>query len=366
MEALFDELTLKSGVNIPQKNWDPAHRKQRPLIKQLIRNLYPKLSPIQVGSFTDYVGPHIAKKFQDALPVNLTQSQLLNVVRDWTVLPKTKATFESYKNAYQRNLGIPLEEIDKGVASLEVSSNKPAFDAGKMILRSRYTLPGTNDFGESTEEAMSDIVQADLFSYQTSNMEDGINNSVYLDSEISLKMNMFGANMPRPPQHLEQLVGLSSIPYQWHDTQDAEAALGEIVVDSMVQSAFVNLPPVSITLHDDMNIPDPFSLPKRNNYLVPVNDLSRPIQRDYTQGTEFRELDTVGFKRDGYDTWRFPREASQFLGSDIVKPMTEEEEMNLIDQQGVNPTYSLGLPPAPMYQTTYLRGGNLLPRPLFA
>jgi hypothetical protein len=366
MEALFDELTLKSGVNIPQKQWDPKHRKQRPLVKQLIRNLYPKLTPPQVDSFTEFAGPYISKKFQDALPVDITQTQLLNVVRDWTALPKTKATFDSYKNAYQRNIGVPLEETDKGVPSLEITTNRPAFDAGKMILRSRYTLPGTDDFSESTEQAMSDIVQADLFSYQTSNMQDGTNNTVYLDSEINLKMNMMGANMPRPPAQLEQLVGITKILYQYNDTQDVEAAIGDIVVESMVQTAFANLPPVSVTLHDDMDIPDPFGLPKRNNYLVPVQDLSLQLQRDYTQGTEFRELDSIGFKRDGFDTWRFPREASQFLGADTVQPMAYEQEMSLIEGQGVNPTYSFSIPPAPMYETTYLRGGNLLPRPLFA
>ena len=353
-----------TGGRVERKPLRAENAKQRPIVRQIIKTAFPNLSTVQAGNLVDFSAPHLAPSLKTKLGVNPSQNDVIAVVRDISQNPNVKSLLEGYKKSYERELGIPLQRQGRG--ENEYESNKPrqnTFNSSQLKIRSHYIQAGAKTASETTPEAVSDIVQADLFSYNTANPENGVNNSVYIETALNEEKNLIGANIPRPPDKLEQLVGLSSIPWQWRDTIDVEANIEDLMHDAVVQSGLVMMPPVSVTLKDRMPVNDPFGLPRVVNPFIPVDSLQPGFEKDYTQGTEFGQLDAIGFKRAGYDTWRFPRDRSQFLPG--TRPIDEATSMQMQDSDGITVPMAFGSVPAPRAETTTLHGEGFLPSSLF-
>ena len=78
----------------------------------------------------------------------------------------------------------------------------------------------------------------------------------------------------------------------------------------------------------------------------------------------FGQLDAVGFKRQGYDTWRFPREPSQFLPG--VRPVDEATSVKMQDEDGTMVPMQYGPIGELQYDGgTVLNGEGFLPSSLF-
>lgn len=353
-----------TGGRVERKPLRPENAKQRPVVRQIIKTAFPNLSTVQAGNLVDFAAPHLAPSLRTKLGANPSQNDVIAITRDIAQNPNVKSLLEGYKKSYEREIGIPLQRQGRG--ENEYESNKPrqnTFNSSQLKLRSHYIQAGAETATETIPEAVSDIVQSDLFSYNTANPENGVNNSVYIETELNEQANLVGANIPRPPDKLEQLVGLSSIPWQWRDTIDVEANIEDLMHDAVVQSGLVMMPPVSVTLKDRMPVNDPFGLPRVVNPFIPVNSLQPGFQKDYTQGTEFGHLDRIGFKRQGYDTWRFPREPSQFLPG--TRPIDEATSMQMQDDDGITVPMAFASVPAPRAETTTLHGEGFLPSSLF-
>ena len=364
IDSMLNKLAAQSG-RVTRKEWLPEDVRHRPIVKQIIKNAFPKLSTGQLSTMIEFAGPHMGPTLTARRGDNPSQAEVIQVVRDMAQNPRVKELLDGYKASYENEQGIPLER--QGEGQNEFENNKPrqkTFNAAQLKLRSRYIQPGSETLTETTPEAVSDIVQSDLFSYNTANAENGVNNSVYIETELNEMGNMVNANIPRPPDRLEQLVGLSKIPWQWNDTIDVQEQIEDIMKDTVVEVGMQLLPPVSITLKDIMPISDPFRLPRVKNSYVPVNNLQPGFQKDYTQGTSFGQLDAVGFKREGYDTWRFPREPSQFLPG--TRPVDEATSAKMQDEDGIMVPMQYGMVGELQYDGgTVLNGEGFLPSSLF-
>jgi len=352
------------GGRVDRKPYPSKYAKQRPIVRQVIRNAFPGLSSVQAGEMVEFAGPHLAASLAAKLGENPTQSDVISAVRDLAQNPNAKTLLTEYKTSLETEMGAPLSRYRQGENEFLNAQAGPAQqNTAALKLRSRYMLPGAETLTETVDESVSDIVQSDLFSYNTANPENGVNNSVYIETELNAIENLKGANIPRPPDRLEQLVGLSDIPYQWHDTQNVDDEMSDIMYSAVVQSGILAMPPISVALKDRMALSDPFGLPRQANPFVPVNTLQPGFEVDYTQSTEFGELDRIGFKRADCDTLRFPRESSQFLPGD--RPIAVTTSINMQRDDGIMVPMAFGSTPAPMGGTTKLHGQGFLPKSLF-
>ena len=316
--------------------WDKRDLRSKAFLGQVFRNSIPGLSSVQRGRLLEYAGPRFAEILRPRLNGAKSQYELMELARDLQVSEKFQSQLRRYKTKYEQQIGAPLSSVEKG--SNELDNQRP--DTGAHSLRPRFRLPGPDTLREDRTQSISDIVQGDMFSFNPPDAELGQNHSLFLDNLQHEAYIRYAEplGMPRRPDYLEELVAIGSVPPQWScEMEDLDDIIHDKMRDAAVQAGLKTMPPVSITLEDRTNKPCPFGLPRPNNYLIPINDLSENFKRDFTQGVEFGELDRLGWKRD-YDTWRNPREPSKFLPATPI--MTQQEQMTKITKNGFDPTFS--------------------------
>ena len=202
MSAVED--VLKSLGLVPKDPipWDPQDVGTKPFLNQVLRNQMPSLTSTQRSRLLDRVGPHVATSLRDRLK-GASQKKLIDIARDLSTNEKFKTQLNSYKSALETSMGVPLSAIDQGAIQAD---DQPPPSGGVTKLRTRYLLPGVDTLKESPMQALRDIVQADLFDFRTPDDGLGTNNSLFLDNLRNDAMRFYGASLPRPPEHLEELV----------------------------------------------------------------------------------------------------------------------------------------------------------------
>ena len=198
-------------------------------------------------------------------------------------------------------MGVPLSAIDQGA----IQADDQPTGGGVTKLRTRYVLPGPEALKESPDQALRDIVNADMFDYRTPNEELGQANSLYLDNLRNERLRFYDCSIPRQPQHLEELVaGYTTIPQFDPSVSETEDAIHDALKSSIIENGLMHIPPISLSLKDLTGKPDPFGLPRRDSYMIPVADQT-PGFRTVMQGCYPGYLDAMGF-RPTYDPMRDP------------------------------------------------------------
>ena len=337
MSWYINSFLLNAGGTLDHKEFHEEDRGGRAFFKQLVKELHPGSPDALTDGLTDYAGPYIMQSLRDngrlSLAVRRDQHKLIDLARDLLHSPGFKKDMDNFTTAYKKQNNYN-EADEKQVDNIETPVNPPKRDTRKDILRSRFYLPGIDTVKETVAQSVTDTVQSDLFSYQSTNPDTGINNSLYLDNERRDMVNTMGANMPRPPQELEQLVGIGPVPRQWQDTQPVVPIIQNRIVEQMVTTYLQHMPPHSEALHDNMHKDDPFDLPRTDSCFVPVYDLTPELQPDHTQSTKHNYMGL----RPADDTWRQPNLKPEWR---VVQPMSSEKELRQINQNGFDTMYRL-------------------------
>ena len=235
-------------------------------------------------------------------------------------------------------------EISDLESNFDQSSRNRTFDdedkrqaAGKPVLRSRFFLAGKDTISENSAQSMSDVVQADLFSWRSSNEETGTFNSVYLDSKRHEWMMMQDPGEPRPPQRLEQMLFGHEVPEQWHDQQPLDSLVYDSVKEVVVQAGLMGGAPTSVALSDQHVEVDPFGLSDtRSTFLRNVNTMS-PALEVVPNGVPFGSLDGRGMRlASGLEDWTHPLAPTTGTAYAIQRP---SEGVAEIDEAGFKVYY---------------------------
>ena len=261
-----------------------------------------------------------------------------------------RAYFEGTKTSDEMNDRISdfstryKTEISDLESNFDQSSRNRTFDdedkrqaAGKPVLRSRFFLAGKDTISENPSQSMSDVVQADLFSWRSSNEETGTFNSVYLDSKRHEWMMTQDAGEPRPPQRLEQMLFGHEVPEQWHDQQAIDSIVYDSVKEAVVQAGLMGGAPTSVALSDQHVEVDPFGLSDtRSTFLRNVNTMS-PALEVVPNGVPFGSLDARGMRlASGLEDWSHPLAPTTGTAYAIQRP---SEGVAEIDEAGFKVYY---------------------------
>jgi hypothetical protein len=212
-----------------------------------------------------------------------------------------------FSTMYKDGIGTLEKSFDKASRNKLFDDEDKRDIAGKPVLRSRFFLAGADTIKETVETSVSDVVQGDLFAWQTSNEETGIFNSVYLDNKRHDLLMSQDCGAPRPPQQLEQLLFGHDVPEQYNDQQPIDSILYDMIKQDVVSAGLMGAGPVSVGLADQHVEADPFGLSAtRETYLRNANTLSNGMQLE-PFGVPFGAPDVRGMRRTGgYEDWCHP------------------------------------------------------------
>lgn len=252
-----------------------------------------------------------------------------------------RSYFDGKKNSNEMNDAISdfstryKQEISDLEGNFDQASRNRNFDdedtrssSGKPVLRSRFFLAGKDTISELPSQAISDVVQADLFPWKSSNPETGTNNSVYLDEKRHQWMMLREPGEPRPPQQLEQLLFGHEVPEQYNDQQPIDSIIYDRVKQGVVEAGIKGARPVALGLKDDHEEVDPFGLSAASKtFLRNINTL-QPGFEVVPNGVPFGSLDTRGMRlAGGLEDWTHPLASSQAAFNVIQKPSEGVEEL---------------------------------------
>ena len=350
MSAVED--VLKSLGLIPKDAipWDPEDVRTKPFINQLIRNQMPNLTSIQRSRLLDRVGPHVASSLRDRLK-GASQSKLIDIARDLSTNEKFKTQLNAYKSALETSLGVPLSAIDQG----SIQADDQPSGGGVTKLRTRYLLPGPDTLKESPDQALRDIVNADMFDYRVPNEELGVANSLFLDNLRNDAMRFYDCSLPRAPEHLEELVaGHKTVPQFDPSEYAVEDALHDALKGGIIENGLMRMPPISLSLKDTTGKVDPSGLPRRDSYMIPVNESAG--FKTVMQGTWPGYLYAMGFRPD-YDPLRDPDQPSRLLP--VVPAQSAADQVMQYRRDGSDYLWSSGYYPSiPRGESANLRGSQ--------
>ena len=348
------EEVLKSLGLVPKDpvQWDPQDVRAKPLLNQVVRNQLPNLTSIQRTRLLDRVGPHVASSLRDRLK-GASQSKLVDIARDLSTNEKFKTQLNAYKSALETSMGVPLSAIDQGAIQAD---DQPSGGATK--LRTRFLLPGVDTLRESPLQSLQDIVNADMFDYRTPNESLGTANALYLDNLRNDQLRFYDCSIPRRPEHLEQLVaGYTTIPQFDPSVTETEDAIHDALKNSIIENGLMRIPPISLSLKDTTDKVDPFGLPRKNSFMIPVSDLT-PGFRTVMQGCYPGYLDAMGFRPD-YDPLRDPDQPSRLLPA--VPAQSAADQIMQYNRDGSDYLWSTGYYPSiPRGEGAGLRGSQWL------
>jgi hypothetical protein len=270
--------------------------KMSPYFSGALSNIYKSKNTAELTRISNDILPFYANELDSLFKNVKTSSQATDSVADFIKLyTDSIRVLVNDHEQYNRD-----ENYNEDSSKIALS--------GKPVLRQRFIQPGQDTARESMQQSVSDVVQSDLFSYNTTNVETGINNSIYLDNMRHEYILSRSPGLPRPPQQLEQLVLPFEVLEQYNDQQPIEKLLQDdaqtIVAGEILRAG----PPLSFALNDASLQIDPFQLRTQVTFMTNVNSLQPSFQRDFTQSTEFGENEFLGM-RSINDTLRYPREA---------------------------------------------------------
>ncbi len=200
--------------------YHPVSKRNMPLFRELIRTLYPRLTPQQRASF----GASAAK----------VAGTLMNF--EFPHGPKTQdSTRDSITrlvasdSSFRKALDLEYQEFNRNQIQTPGSDQERQVQ-GKLTLRSRFVLPGPETLQESDAQAVSDNVQSDLFGFLPT-CEGGINNNLFLQQKQNEAMNWISPSEPRsilPPVYDMPF----PIPWQYGE-QDIGACLHDAGMEAI-------------------------------------------------------------------------------------------------------------------------------------
>jgi len=345
----MDAFLQNAGFDIKLPDWDIGTRKNRRFIDSITRQMFPQLSPTQRNKLVEYAGPTVSAELSDMLS-SASPLKLIDIGRSLISSSSFRTRMEGFKTSLERSIGTELKNVDRD-ANQYLSETKlaPTRYASQLKLRQgdKNYLPGTGTGKEPITQSVSDIVQADLFSYQTPNPELGENNSLYIDNQLNDRILSGGDALPVSSLDIAKLVGVGPIIPQWRSEQDVEREVDILIHNAMTSSAFHSLPPISIAL-DDQN------MAQRNpSYMMPIVQTEQLSV--YNQGVPLGELNRLGFKRQSVDTLRWPDKKTRV--GPYMQPTPRVDAFNQIEEDGYNYLETTGKAWAPLFQTTVLRDG---------
>lgn len=294
-----------------------------------------KMNPYYEGAlgqiFRNKSKEQLKRLSADTLPYFANQlNSMFRNVKTTKVATDSVANFiKLYKNEIEVLVADFEQYMRDDLLEEDSSGNKPL--PGKPVLRSRFIQPGQDTARESVRQSVSDIVQSDLFSYNTTNAETGLNNTVYLDNLRNEYINTRDPGRPRPPYELEQLVLPFPVISQYLDQQPVEDILMREAKTLVGAEMLLRGPPLSFALNDASVQVDPFQLSKTEmTFMVNVNSLQPGMQRDWTQSTEFGENEYIGMRKTS-SSLRFPREAED---NTYTNPIPKQQNLER-EEKGV-------------------------------
>jgi hypothetical protein len=278
--------------------------------------------------------------------LNLQGTRLEQFVTD-TMARNSREIYETFskaRNSQEANDAIARFVIDNGAklksdfaeyTTLNRDATVDDAESTRVVtglqLRQRFKLPGVDTLAEPTDQTVQDVVQSDLFKWQTTNPETGLFNSVHLDNKRNEYINSREPGMPRPPDRLESLILPFAVLPQYEGEQDVVGTLTDMAIDEVVSAVLQAGPQHSFALYDQAPSIDPSGVAAtKNSFMINVNSLQPGFRRDFTQGVLPGQMDAVGM-RSIYATYRDPLQRETPIH---VTPMSAEATLENINMNG--------------------------------
>lgn len=263
----------------------PVPTRKKPYLRSIVQSLYPKLPANERANLAGYLSNFLGETL-GAIDVDQPDLKQRNNLQD--VLYSHKGTIDELVRAYQATN--PTAPSD----SREV--------AGKQTLRSRFYLPGDEDFVESPYQQVSDAVSGDLFSLPGAVPEVGINNSLFLDQRLNEMRNESNAIQPRP--NIAQLVESYPVPWQWGSFElPVDDIVQDMFYDRMVAAVLPVVIPGNVSLSVDTRLEPAMPVPGAFETAI-YNPLSPQPEVS----------NRLGFKS-SYSSWRYPLQRDEPSGA---------------------------------------------------
>lgn len=233
-----------------------------------------------------------------------------------------------FSTRYKQELTDLEGNFDQASRNRNFDDEDTRTSSGKPVLRSRFFLAGKDTISENPAQAISDVVQGDLFAWRSSNEETGTFNSVYLDEKRHQWMMLREPGEPRPPQQLEQMLFGHEVPEEYHDQQPIDSIIYDRVKQKVVEAGIQGSRPVALGLKDDHREVDPFGLTATSKtFLRNINTL-QPGFEVVPNGVPFGSLDIRGMRlASGLEDWTHPLAPSPASFNVIQKPSEGVDEI---------------------------------------
>ncbi len=280
----LEDILKASGITTVS----PVPSRKRPYVRSIVQSLYPKLPAHERANLSNYLSDFLGATLGkiDVDQPDLTQR---NNLQD--VLYSHKGGIDELVRAYQ--------------ATNPTAPNDSREVAGKATLRSRFYVPGDEDFVENPYQQVSDVVSGDLFSLPAAVPETGINNSLYLDQRLNEMRNELNPLLPRP--NIAQLVESYPVPWQWAGNDIGEFPVDDLVQDMLYERMVAAVLPVvipgNVSLTVDTRMEPATPVPGAFETAI-YNPLSPQPQVS----------NNLGFKSI-YSSWRYPLQRDEPSGA---------------------------------------------------
>jgi hypothetical protein len=243
------------------------------------------------------------ERFVDST-MQINSNQIVERFKNVVTTTQANDAIADFMKANGAKITSDLKFFDQANRDADFNDSDPRVVTGKAVLRSRFFLPGEDVLKETPTQALSDVVQSDLFDYKgTSGL--GLYNSVHLDNMRNEKINMSESGMPRNySSNLEELILPWKAPPQFLFQQNVADRMMDIAHDTIMSAILQAGPTHSLAFNDQRLEVDPFGLSRtKQTFMRNVNSLQPGFKRDRTQSTLPGELDADGM-RNPYDGLR--------------------------------------------------------------
>lgn len=350
MSSHYVKSRLIKAVPIFAKNWGITEEAvadvHLPGLRALIKKQFPELKAQQQTRILEAARPYVGGWFSGGKTDAI--KGLLNDIGLTDGYPGQATTQTEYSNAINglaRNADVKSWlEAFKNEASFNTPEGSPGYGswpqtekgdvAGKQTLSAHYVIPGTDMLDTTIPKKVESEVQADFFSYWSTNTDAGIYNALYLQDKQWEKEVRFGGDLAEPRSGYDQqyFPAMDLLPQRENQQPVYMELLDKFETDfyAIAASHDKSWDP----LKDLAPTHDPIMNRTYMSHFKCANSLEGDGKWPYADPDDPHSsayVNEMGFKPMN-DAWQFPDKPSRWLP--VTKQFTEAEQLKKTQQMG--------------------------------
>ncbi len=295
----------------------PVKPKNLVALRSIIKMVYPNMNVHDRASFTNLAASHLGAAINARIPDSVTSSsQMVAAIQE--------LAYDGESNKFRESLDQLMTTFkrDSSIANEDQGSKG---QQGKQTLRSRFTLPGPEDFLETPQQQLADAVQSDLFTFVPRGDGGGANNMIFLRNQQAQAMRWQSPTKPRPTLQSELFLPFQ-MPWQYNEQPYMQEILEDQVMDQFAAIVADHLPPSISLLGDVQPKTDPNPNPRvsANPYISVIQvppkmglNIADPLPIGYDNYLKFKpELDPWRRPLAPSNSSNFPQSTGKILSSE--------------------------------------------------